>query len=112
MSRFCCSAQMVAALGLTVVLAGCGTVELFGQYDLPESPEVAAAPWPRLIDTPSAPPVGTYSAAVPDPAEGALAQGELGAVAAAARARAAELSQPVIGDAERAAMLAAAGRPR
>lgn len=112
MSRFCCSAQIVAALFGAAALAGCGTVELFGKYDLPESPEVAAAPWPRLVDVPPAPPAGDYTAAVPDPAEGALAQTDLGAAAAGANARAAALSQPVIGEAERAAMLAAARRGR
>ena len=93
-------------------LAGCGTIGLFGAYDLPEGPHIAAAPWPRLIDTPAAPPVGVYSAAVPDAATAALAERELGAAAAAADARAAALSGPVISDAERAAMLAAAGRAR
>jgi hypothetical protein len=112
MSGFCCTAQIVAVVCTTVALAGCGTVELFGEYDLPESPEVAAAPWPRLIDTPAAPPVGTFSAAVPDPAGGTLAQSDLGAAAVRADARALELSEPVIGDAERAAMLAAAQRTR
>jgi hypothetical protein len=103
---------MVAATAAVSLLASCGTVELFGKYDLPESPEVAAAPWPRLVDTPAAPPVGVYSAAVPDPAQGEAAQGDLGAAAARANARAAELARPVIGDAERAAMLAAARRAR
>jgi hypothetical protein len=114
MPRFCCSAQIVAAAALAgaAMLAGCGTVELFGKYDLPESPEVAAAPWPRLVDTPAAPPVGVYSEQVPDPTEGVAAQADLGAAAAGANARAAELAPPVIGGAERAAMLAAARRAR
>jgi hypothetical protein len=110
MTRFCCNAQIVAAATLLAGLAGCGTVELFGKYDLPESPEVAAAPWPRLVDTPAAPPVGVYTDEVPDPAEGVLAESDLGTAAASANARAADLSRPVIGDAERAAMLAAARR--
>jgi hypothetical protein len=112
MSRFCCSAQIVAAMAVLAALGGCGTVELFGRYDLPESPEVATAPWPRLVDTPDAPPVGVYSPAVPDPAEGVLTQSDLGVVADDANARAAILSRPVIDEAERAAMLAAARRPR
>jgi hypothetical protein len=102
----------LAGLGALAGLAGCGTVELFGKYDLPESPEVAAAPWPRLVDTPDVPRVGVYSAAVPNPAEGAAAQTDLGAAAASANARAVELAQPVIGEAERAAMLAAARQAR
>ena len=112
MSRLCCTAQIVAALAAAGLLSGCGTVGVFGKYDLPESPEVAGAPWPRLVDTPAAPPVGVYSAAVPDPAAGALTETELAAAAAEASARAATLSRPVIGDAERAAMLAAARRTR
>jgi hypothetical protein len=103
---------MVAVASALAALSGCGTVELFGRYNVPESPEVAAAPWPRLIDTPAAPPVGVYSAAVPDPVEGVAAQSERGAAAAGAEARAAALAEPVIGDAERAAMLAAARRAR
>ena len=112
MPGFCCSAQIVAAAAVLSALGGCGTVELFGKYDLPESPEVAAAPWPRLVDTPPAPPVGVYSPAVPDPAEGVVAQSDLGVAAAGANARATALSGPVIGEAERAAMLAAARRVR
>jgi hypothetical protein len=102
MSRFCCSAQIVAAASAAALLAalpgalaGCGTMELFHTYDLPEDPKVAAAPWPRLIDTPAAPPVGVYTPAVPDPAAGVLAQSDLAAAGAAADARAAELAAPV-----------------
>ena len=111
MSGLCCSAQIVAGLAM-LALSGCGTVELFGKYDVPESPEVASAPWPRLVDTPEAPPVGAYSLAVPDPAQGVVAQSDLAAAAGRANDRAAELSQPVIGEAERAAMLDAARRAR
>ena len=164
MSQWCCSAQIVA-VALSSGLAGCGTIALFGKYDIPQRPEVAAAPWPKLIDTPNAPPVGTYTPAVPNPAEGAATlsdlsvagtaanvraaqlaaplaaepgqagapavqqapepraqaapavprPGQLGTaaddeIAAAAAARAAALARPVISDAERAAMLEAAGR--
>lgn len=112
MSRFCCGAQIVAVVAGLAALSGCGTIELFGKYDLPESPEVASAPWPRLVDTPDALPVGVYSPALPDPAEGVMAQSDLGAAAGRATARAAALSQPVIGEAERTAMLAAARRRR
>lgn len=139
MARLCCSARIVAVVLCSAGLTGCGSVALFGKYDLAESPEVAAAPWPKLIDTPAAPPVGVYTPSVPDPAEGAQAQkdlgfaaaaatsraaqlarpvaveaepapSDLGAAAEAAAGRAAELSAPVISDAERAAMLEAARR--
>lgn len=65
----------LAATLLAVALAGCGGKGLFPTYDLPESPDVAEAPWPRLVDTPPAPPVG--SPGVPDPAEGAAVIAEL-----------------------------------
>lgn len=111
--NLCCTAQFVAARGaargavLAVVLSlsACGTVELFGQYDLPEAPETATAPWPRLVDVPSAPPVGTYTADVPDPEQGATAQRDLGAQAVVADVRRQELTNPVISEAERARLL-------
>lgn len=95
--RLCCTAQFVAAL----CLAGCGTVELFGTYDLPESPSVASADWPRLADVPDAPPVGSYSPAVPDPEIGRQTDQQLTDTALVAGIRARELSQPVISDADR-----------
>lgn len=95
-----------------LALAGCGTVDLFGEYDIPESPDVAAAPWPRLAEVPEAPPRGSYTAAVPDPAVGVMARADLGRVATRAAARAAVLDDPVIDPATRAAMLARARAAR
>ena len=100
MRRLCCTAQFVAALALS----GCGTVEIFGTYDLPESAAVAAAPYPRLIDTPSAPAPGSYTAAVPDPATGDRIQSDLSADAVVASVRAADLAGPVIPEEVRARM--------
>ena len=100
MKRLCCTAQFVAALAL----AGCGTVEIFGRYDLPESPAVEATPYPKLVDTPTAPARGEYTAAVPNPADGARNQADLSAQAVVADARARALSGPVISDEERARM--------
>ena len=108
----CCTAQFVAALVLCGVVAGCGTVEVFGQYDLPEDPSVETTPYPRLVDTPAAPPPGSFTAAVPDPAEGARAQADLSAAAVVAEARANALAAPVISDAERARLLRQAQRNR
>lgn len=108
MKCLCCTAQIVAVL----TLAGCGTVEVFGRYDLPESPEVETAPYPRLVDTPSAPAPGEYTAAVPDPADGARTQRNLSSEAVVADARARQLSEPVISPAERAALLRRAKRKR
>ena len=110
MARLCCTAQFAASCLAALALSGCGTVGIFGQYDLPESPEVAAAPWPRLVDTPTAPPVGEYTDAVPDPARGARAQTDLSASAVVAEIRARELSGPVISDAEKARLQRRANR--
>lgn len=108
MKRLCCTAQIVAV----VLLSGCGTAEVFGRYDLPESESVADAPWPRLADTPAAPAPGAYSAAVPDPARGEALLRDLGAEAVAADARAGVLAGPVIPTAEKDAMLRRAKRKR
>lgn len=96
--------SMVAALSL----AGCGTVELFGKYDLPEGPEVEASPYPRLIDTPDAPSAGEYTSATPDPAEGVAIQVDLAAAGQAAAVEAKRLEDPVIPPEERDALDAAA----
>lgn len=117
MRRLCCSAQYVAArvgwkAAILLVVAGCGTVDLFGRYDLPEGAEVADAPYPRLIDVPQAPEQGSYTASVPDPIEGARAQADLAAEAVVAERAAQELSGPVISDAEKARLLARAKRKR
>ena len=104
--RLCCTAQFVAVLSL----AGCGTVEVFGRYDLPESQAVETTPYPRLVDTPSAPARGEYSAAVPDPVQGARNQADLSAQAVVADARARDLAGPVISEEERARMLRRAKR--
>ena len=94
------------------MVSGCGTVELFGTYDLPESPSVEATPYPRLVDTPTAPAAGSYTAAVPDPGDGARAQTDLAVAAAQAQVRAAELAGPVIPPAEKARIARAAKRRR
>lgn len=100
MLRLCCTAQFVAAL----FLAGCGTVEVFGKYDLPEDPSIETTPYPRLIDTPGAPAVGEYTAAAPDPARGAGVNRDLTTEAALASVRARELSAPILSDREREAL--------
>lgn len=121
MLRPCCTAQFAAIqTGCTLVLctalftalAGCGTVALFGTYDLPESPGVAEAPYPRLIDVPEATPPGTYSADIPDPAQGDRVQGDLAAEAVVAEVRRGTLAGPVITDEERARMQRRARRPK
>ena len=102
MTRLCCTAQFVAALAVAGVLTSCGTIEIFGKYDLPEGEGVAEAPWPRLADTPTAPPVGEYSAEVPDPADGTRIHVDMAAAAVAAEAKARALQGPVISEADQA----------
>ncbi len=97
MNGFLCS----AAILLLVSLAGCGSAKLFGVHPVPESPGVADAPWPRLVDTPEAPAKGTYGAGVPDPAVGVAATVELGLAVRDAAERAEALAEPVLTEAER-----------
>lgn len=94
-------ARVIVGLALAAALAGCGSARLFSGVPAPESPDVAEAPWPRLVDTPQAPPPGSYTEDVPDPAMGAAAVAELGEAARAARARAEALTPPVLSEAER-----------
>lgn len=101
MLRLCCTAQFVAVLAL----AGCGTAQVFAEYEVREDPSVETAPWPRLVDVPAAPRAGEFSAAVPDPARGDVVNDDLRTEAAVAAVRARELSAPVLSDAERAALL-------
>ena len=86
---------------ILLLLAGCGSAKLFNAHPVPESETAAAAPWPRLVDTPAAPPKGTYTAEVPDPAEGVATAAQLGLAAGDAATRAAALNAPVLTEAER-----------
>lgn len=115
MARLCCSAQYVAGraglkLGVLLLVGACGTVDLFGRYDLPEGPEVETTPYPRLVDVPQAPERGSYTAAVPDPLQGARTQADLSAEAVLAEKVAKDLSGPVISEAEKARLLSRANR--
>lgn len=97
MNGFLCAAAFL----LLLLLAGCGSAGLFRSHEVPESADLADAPWPRLVDTPAAPPRGEYAAGVPDPAQGAAASADLGQAARDAAARAEALSGPVLTEAER-----------
>ncbi|MEO1468331.1 MAG: hypothetical protein AAFV86_04700 [Pseudomonadota bacterium] len=90
-----------ALVALAPMLAGCGSVELFGRYDLPESEGVAEAPFPRLVDVPEAPPAGTYDADMPDPAEGQAVVDTLRPEAAVQAVRAEALAAPVLSEEDR-----------
>lgn len=92
--------RVIITLALATLLAGCGSARLFSGVPAPESPDVAGAPWPRLVDTPEAPPPGTYTAAVPDPAFGVATVVELSEAARAGARRTAAL-EPVLSEADR-----------
>ena len=90
------TSQFVAALSLSA-LWGCGGIGgPFGEYDIPESPEVAAAPYPRLVDVPAAPPPGEYAPGIPDPAQGAQTFSDLATEAAVADVLASRVAGPVV----------------
>ncbi|MEM9782792.1 MAG: hypothetical protein AAF899_09970, partial [Pseudomonadota bacterium] len=79
----------IATLTFAFSLCACGTTQLFTTYDLPESPEVESAPYPRLVDVPVAPAPGTFTAATPDPVDGAAVIDGLAPLASAQAERAA-----------------------
>jgi len=91
---------LCAAAVLLLSLTGCGSAKLFRSHQIPESPGVAEAPWPQLVDTPAAPPPGTYTDSVPDPARGAAATAVLTQEAQESAARAEALSAPVLSEAD------------
>lgn len=90
---------------LGLALNGCGTIGLFGTYDLPESEDVSDAEWPRLVNVPAVPDQGTYTDAIPDPAIGIALETDLKQISEGATARAERLSEPVLTDADRAELL-------
>ncbi|MEM7669555.1 MAG: hypothetical protein AAF317_10460, partial [Pseudomonadota bacterium] len=87
-----------------VLPMGCGTIGLFGSYDVRESADVADAEWSRLVDVPQAPEVGAYSDSVPDPAIGIALGADVGQITSEADAKAQRLAAPVLTDEDRAAM--------
>ena len=96
--------KAILALALAAALAGCGSARLFTDNPATESPDVAEADWPRLVDTPEAPPVGTYTEDVPDPANGVAAVVQLSEAARQAGERAEALAPPVLSEADRRRM--------
>lgn len=73
-----------------------------GAYAIAESPAVAAAPWPKLLDVPVPPPPGTFTAEVPDPAAGEAIAVGLRAEALRLRRRIDAVAGPVLTAEERA----------
>lgn len=93
--------RVAAAAVLVAGLSGCESFRLFNDYRTAESPSVEAAPYPRLIDVPQAPPKGQFSAAVPDPATGGRIESALGVETALATERRERVAAPVLTEAER-----------
>ena len=77
------------------LLSACGDPEIFDRVAAPESPDVASAPYPRLADTPPAPPLGVHTAATPDPANGDAVLIDLAAEAETSERRRKAVEGPV-----------------
>jgi hypothetical protein len=93
-----------------LALGGCAAQREFAGYTVRESPSVAAAPWPRLVDGPNhAEPPGPG----PDTVAGALIATELTEAARVQAAEAARLAAPVfaVGPLREEAETVRAGRP-
>jgi hypothetical protein len=102
--------SLAALLALAWALSGCGEARrVFAAYPEDESPGVAAAPYPALVDMPT--PAALRESA-PDPEEGRAIAAALGVEAAAQRAEAERLAPPVTdaGALGAAAAAARAGR--
>ncbi|MGF1445595.1 MAG: hypothetical protein ACFBRM_05275 [Pikeienuella sp.] len=114
MKRFGSGAAIAAAapLGLVFGLGGCDSFRLFNDYEVVESPSVAEAPWPRLVEVPETPPPGTFTADIPDPVVGIAVETELSVGAAGAGTRVARVAPPVLTEPERATLLAREARAR
>ncbi len=87
--------QIVGTALLALMTAACGDPEIFDRVSAPESPGVAEAPYPKLANTPSAPPLNVHTAATPDPANGDATLIELAAEASTAESRRIRLEGPV-----------------
>lgn len=93
--------SLSVAAWLVLGLGGCESFRLFNDYETAESADVEAAPWPRLVDVPPAPPPGTFTEAVPDPVQGIAVQTELSLAASGAGTRRSDLAAPVLAEADR-----------
>lgn len=80
---------------LALLTAACGDPEIFDRVAAPESPGVAEAAYPKLADTPPSAPVGVYTTAAPDPANGDAVLIELASEASDADTRKAKIEGPV-----------------
>lgn len=87
--------HIVGTAILALMTAACGDPEIFDRVTAPESPGVAAAPYPKLAETPTAPPAGVYTAAAPDPAQGDAILIDLAAEAETSETRRKAVEGPV-----------------
>ncbi len=87
--------HIVGAALMAMLTAACGDPGIFDRVAAPESASVADATYPKLADTPAAPPLGVYTAAAPDPANGDTALIELASEAESQEARRKAVEGPV-----------------
>lgn len=87
--------RICAFVILACGLSACGDPDIFARVNPPESEGVADAAYPRLADTPATPPLGTYTAAAPDPATGDAVFIELSAEAEIQETRRKKIAGPV-----------------
>lgn len=91
--------RLCAAI-LLLGLGGCDAAGVFADYEIPEAPGTAEAPWPLLVNTPRPPPRGVYTEAVPDPLAGIVIRNELAIASRAQAAQAEGLAGPVVDGAD------------
>ncbi len=87
--------HIVGAALMVMLTAACGDPEIFDRVAASESASVADAAYPKLADTPAAPPLGVYTAATPDSANGDAALIELALEAESQEARRKTVEGPV-----------------
>ena len=88
-------AYSLFALLATGLLVACGDPDIFDRVSPERSEAAKSAEWPKLADTPPAPPLGVYTEAAPDPAVGEAVQIDLAVSAENAEARRAAVAGPV-----------------
>ena len=87
-------AYPILVFAATGPLVACGDPGIFDRIG-PRSETAASAAWPRLAETPPAPPLGVFTEEAPDPAIGDALQIEAAAEAEAADRRRRAVSGPV-----------------
>lgn len=87
------AAYLALALIASGPLVACGDPGVFDRVET--RADASGADWPRLADTPPAPPLGVHTEDAPDPAAGETARIELGLAAETAETRRRAIAGPV-----------------